>query len=160
MKSDGLLDALSRSIRSEETDYSVSELGIPGLRHFLYKSRAQVQITFPTFEDPYDNTGERRRLVTLYQILHDALHAKSGQGAPLKLHYIKTDKESVMGWVCFLVYKREPVLRALQITQPFELYISLSPRLPKSAIINAANSVAKWVKKEDMKLFLKDAPVF
>lgn len=32
--------------------------------------------------------------------------------------------------------------------------------LPKSAVVGAANSVARWVKKEDGRLFLKDAPVF
>jgi len=46
-----------------------------------------------------------------------------------------------------------------QITQPFELYITLPPSLPKTAAINAANSVARWVKKEEHRLFLKDAPV-
>jgi vacuolar fusion protein MON1 len=84
------------------------------------------------------------RLITLYQIVHDNIHAKSGQESTLKLQYLKTDKESVMGW----------------ITQPFELYITLSPRLPKSAAVNAANAVARWVKKEESRLFLRDAPVF
>ncbi|KAJ7644013.1 vacuolar fusion protein MON1 [Roridomyces roridus] len=144
MESDGTLDNIANAFRSGHTEYSVSELGIPGLRHFLYKSRAQVQITCPTFEDPYSNIDERRRLTTLYQILHDAIHAKSGQEATLKLQYIRSEKESVMGW----------------ITQPFELYITLSPRLPKSAAVGAANAVARWVKKEESRLFLRDAPVF
>lgn len=144
LEGDGTLDILAKNILSGETEYSISDLGIPGLRHFVYKSRAQVQITFPIFEDPYDNSNEKRRLITLYQTLHDAIHAKSGQEDPLKLQYIRTDKESVMGW----------------ITQPFELYISVSPWLPKSAVIGAANSVARWVKREESKLFLKDAPVF
>ncbi|KAJ7781773.1 trafficking protein Mon1-domain-containing protein [Mycena maculata] len=144
MESDGTLDTIANAFRSGHTEYSVAELGIPGLRHFLYKSRAQVQITCPTFEDPYDNIDERRRLTTLYQILHDAIHAKSGQEASLKLQYIRSEKESVMGW----------------ITQPFELYITLSPRLPKSAAVGAANAVARWVKKEESRLFLRDAPVF
>lgn len=39
------------------------------------------------------------RIITLYQILHDAIHAKSGQEETLKLQYIRTEKESVMGWV-------------------------------------------------------------
>jgi hypothetical protein len=47
-----------------------------------------------------------------------------------------------------------------QITQPFELYVVLSPRLPKAAVINAANAVTRWVKKEESQLFLRDAPVF
>lgn len=47
-----------------------------------------------------------------------------------------------------------------QITQPFELYITVSPLLPKSAVIGAANAVVRWVKKEEARLFLRDAPVF
>ncbi|KAF8908989.1 vacuolar fusion protein MON1 [Gymnopilus junonius] len=144
LSSDGTLNALLSAHRSKETEYSVSELGIPGLRHFIYKSRAQVQITLPTFEDPYDEPHARKRLITLYQTLHDSIHAKSGQEAGLKLQYIRTETESVMGW----------------ITQPFELYVTLSPLLPKSAAVGAANAVARWVKKEEARLFLKDAPVF
>ena len=38
-------------------------------------------------------------LITLYQVVHDALHARSGQvQGPLKLQCIKTDKEMIMGW--------------------------------------------------------------
>jgi len=144
LESEGILNSISDAILSGLTEYSVSELGIPGLRHFVYKSRPHVQVTVPTFEEPYDNMHEKRRIVTLYQILHDAIHAKSGQEGPLKLQYIRTKRESVMGW----------------ITQPFEIYIVLSPRLPKSAAVGAANAVARWVKKEEGRLFLRDAPVF
>ncbi|KAL0581169.1 Vacuolar fusion protein mon1 [Marasmius crinis-equi] len=144
LRSEGLLSALYDSIRSGKTDYTVSELAIPGLRHFIYKSRAQVQVTFPIFEDPYDNVDEQRRITTLYQLLHDAVHAKSGQEETLKLQFIRTEKECVMGW----------------ITQPFELYIALSPLLPKTAVIGAANAVARWVKRDENRLFLRDAPVF
>ncbi|KAF8967063.1 vacuolar fusion protein MON1 [Flammula alnicola] len=144
LSSDGTLKALVNAYQHNETDYSVSELGIPGLRHFIYKSRTQVQITLPNFEDPYDQVHARKRITTLYQTLHDSIHAKSGQDAGLKLQYIRTDTESVMGW----------------ITQPFELYVALSPLLPKSAAVGAANAVARWVKREEARLFLKDAPVF
>ena len=94
------MNAMSEAIIKGKTTYSVSNLGIPGLRHFLYKSRSHVQITMPEFEDPYDDLDDRRRLITLYQTLHDAIHAKSGQGSTLKLQYIRTERESVMGWVC------------------------------------------------------------
>jgi hypothetical protein len=43
----------------------------------------------------------RNRLVTMYQTLHDNIHARSGQKGPLKLQYMLTEKESVMGWVGF-----------------------------------------------------------
>lgn len=144
LQQDSLLSNLSKAVLSGETEYSVSDLGIPGLRHFVYKSRSHVQVTMPRFEDPYDDANGRRRLITLYQTLYDAIHAKSGQESTLKLQYIRTERESVMGW----------------ITQPFELYMALSPRLPKSAAVGAANSIARWVQKEEKRVFLRDAPVF
>ncbi|PFH53895.1 hypothetical protein AMATHDRAFT_186512 [Amanita thiersii Skay4041] len=144
LESEGTLDELINSCQTRQSSYVVSDLGIPGLRHFIYKSRRHVQITMPAFEDPYEDATSRRRLVTLYQILHDAIHAKSGQDGTLKLQYIRTDKESLLGW----------------ITQPFEIYLSLSHRLPKTAAINAANAVVNWIKKEETQLFLQDAPVF
>ncbi|CDO71428.1 hypothetical protein BN946_scf184909.g22 [Trametes cinnabarina] len=144
LSNDGLLNSLATAIRSGDTEYSVSDLGVPGLRHFVYKSRSHVQITMPLFEEPYDSPNEKRRVVTLYQTLFDAIHAKSGQERTLKLQYIRTGQESVMGW----------------ITQPFELYLALSPHLPKSAAVGAANAIARWVQKEEKRLFLRDAPVF
>lgn len=43
------------------------------------------------------------RLITLYQIVHDALHARSGQEqGPLKLQCVRTEKEIIMGWVSFI----------------------------------------------------------
>ncbi|KAJ3974097.1 trafficking protein Mon1-domain-containing protein [Lentinula raphanica] len=166
------------------SSYTASELGIPGLRHFVYKAKGLVQVTYPIWEDDLyreqdiggnmtseqeddtsnleretdtenerqgENFVERKRIITLYQLVHDAIHAKGmstlGKGETkegLKLQYLKTDTEAVLGWM----------------TQPFEIYLTLSPLLPKSAAVGAANAVARWVKKEENKLFLKDAPVF
>jgi vacuolar fusion protein MON1 len=61
MNFDGTLTALVNAYQSKQTEYSVSGLGIPGLRHFVYKSRTQVQITQPIFEDPYDQPEARKR---------------------------------------------------------------------------------------------------
>ncbi|KAJ3737112.1 vacuolar fusion protein MON1 [Lentinula guzmanii] len=139
------------------SSYTVSELGIPGLRHFVYKARGLVQVTYPLWEDDLygDNDAgrspERKRIITLYQLVHDAIHAKGMTNLAkgdvregLKLQYLRTETEAVLGW----------------ITQPFEIYLTLSPLLPKSAAVGAANAVARWVKKEESKLFLKNAPVF
>ncbi|KAJ4001050.1 trafficking protein Mon1-domain-containing protein [Lentinula boryana] len=161
------------------SSYTVSELGIPGLRHFVYKARGLVQVTYPLWEDDLygdidegkslveqedankerkerkegqqGDNEERKRIITLYQLVHDAIHAKGmtnlaqGEvGEGLKLQYLRTETEAVLGW----------------ITQPFEIYLTLSPLLPKSAAVGAANAVARWVKKEESKLFLKNAPVF
>ena len=61
LEREGSLDAISNAIRSGDSAYSVSELGIPGLRHFFYKSRPRVQVTGPEFEEPYEDLQERRR---------------------------------------------------------------------------------------------------
>lgn len=47
-----------------------------------------------------------------------------------------------------------------QSTQPFEIYLTISPTMPKHAVVSAANAIARWVNKEEAKLFLHDAPVF
>ncbi|KAF9071187.1 trafficking protein Mon1-domain-containing protein [Rhodocollybia butyracea] len=114
------------------SSYTVSELGIPGLRHFVYKARGLVQVTFPVWEQGQEKDDseaemeeeegeddERRRIITMYQMVHDAIHAKGVTGQSkegLKLQYLRTDKESVLGW----------------ITQPFELYLTLSRFYPKA----------------------------
>lgn len=119
LENDGLLSGLMHAMVRGETEYSVADLGVPGLRHFVYKSRPHVQVTMPLFEDPYDEPNEKRRsvpvcycmatslirscmtrrLTILYQTLYDAIHAKSGQESTLKLQYIRTEWEAVMGWV-------------------------------------------------------------
>jgi len=52
-----------------------------------------------TSQDCFLNLLLCHRITTLYQILHDYIHAKSGQGGGLKLQYIRTETESVIGWV-------------------------------------------------------------
>jgi vacuolar fusion protein MON1 len=61
LEREGSLEAISNVIRSGDSVYSVSKLGIPGLRHFFYKSRSHVQVTGPEFEEPYEDLQERRR---------------------------------------------------------------------------------------------------
>jgi hypothetical protein len=104
-----------------------------------------VQLTAPEWEDPYTPESEdRKRLVTLYEKVQDALFARSGQPMPLKLVYMADGHEAVLGW----------------LTKPFELYIAVSPHLQMNAVVAVANRVAKWVNSEESRLFLKDAPVF
>ena len=43
------------------------------------------------------------RLITLYQQLHDTVHARSGQASPLRLVYIRTENEACLAWVCVTV---------------------------------------------------------
>ncbi|CAD6893211.1 unnamed protein product [Tilletia controversa] len=70
------------------SSYSADELRIPGLRHFIYKSRTITQLTAPRFEAPYfeedapaegeESSVAWRRLVGLYGVAWDGLHAPMG----------------------------------------------------------------------------------
>ncbi len=86
-------------------------------RHFIYKNRSLVQVTCPVWSDDYAGPAARRTVckccqvplhesdnlrqgsLLIYQTIHDAIHTKSGQGAKeaLKLQYIKTENDCVMG---------------------------------------------------------------
>ncbi|CED85192.1 duf254-domain-containing protein [Phaffia rhodozyma] len=126
LEEDNKQSKLSRSIALHP--YSVSDLGIPNLLHFIYKSCVNVQLTQPRWEGIYEKSEERRRLSIHYQQVHDALHARSSPGAePLTLLFVRTDTECILGW----------------FTQPFELYMTLSPSTPKSGCISIANRVAR-----------------
>jgi hypothetical protein len=61
LENDGTLMNIEKAIHNGLTEYSVADLSIPGLRHFIYKSRAHIQITSPSYEEPYDDIKERRR---------------------------------------------------------------------------------------------------
>lgn len=42
---------------------TAGELSIPGLRHFLYKSKTFVQVTFPAYEGDYEQEENKLRSV-------------------------------------------------------------------------------------------------
>jgi hypothetical protein len=59
LESSGAVDALLNA--SQQSDYSITELAIPGIRHFVYKSKFHIQLTMPAFEEPYRTEEEQER---------------------------------------------------------------------------------------------------
>lgn len=59
LQTSGLMSSLVKS--SNGNEYDVGMLGIPGLRHFVYKSRAHVQVTHPVWGERYALEADRRR---------------------------------------------------------------------------------------------------
>lgn len=47
----------------QRAPYGCAELGVPGLRHFLYKSRVHVQATYPVWDEEYQTPDSQRRCV-------------------------------------------------------------------------------------------------
>ncbi|XP_034023192.1 vacuolar fusion protein MON1 homolog A [Thalassophryne amazonica] len=116
-------------------NYSVSQVGIPELRHFLYKSKSSGLYTSPEFPVGYQSIGEQERLMELYQDLHSRMHHPT---RPLRSFYRCGQHENMLAWV----------------TSGFELYLCFSPMGTKALAISAVNKLLKWIRKEEDRLFI------
>ncbi|PLW06604.1 hypothetical protein PCANC_27758 [Puccinia coronata f. sp. avenae] len=155
-------------------EYSLEDLGIPGLRHFIYKDKKYVQVSYPTWEDDYLIESNRQRLIVNYQRAFDIIHPKkpklikkinvdpnSGNKhfsvdqednsasscclpPPIKFALFKTPHESVIGW----------------ITDSHEIFVTVSPLISKSASILIVHSIVNWVKLHHQTLFLTSSNQF
>ncbi|CAG8553382.1 9388_t:CDS:10, partial [Ambispora gerdemannii] len=120
-------------------EYSIADVGVPGLRHFIYKTKQHVQYTSSEFARPYNTPREKRKLFKLYRYTHDRMHSRI---RPLKVHYYVSPSETILGWT----------------TASFELYAAFGPMIPKSAVIASANGLLRWIKKEEDTLFILHSP--
>ncbi|KAF9540840.1 Vacuolar fusion protein mon1b [Mortierella hygrophila] len=121
--------------------FSVGDTGIPGLRHFLYKSRVNVQFTMPELTEPYATTSARKRLLRQYQNMNERMHRKT---RPLKLLFHVGEQETLLGWV----------------TSGFELYAAFGPLVSKSAVVLMSNKLLKWIRKQEDSLLILNSPSF
>ncbi|MED6236429.1 hypothetical protein ATANTOWER_009086 [Ataeniobius toweri] len=115
--------------------YSVAQVGIPELRHFLYKSKSSGLYTSPEFPEVYQSDEEQERLMGLYQDLHSCLHH---QTRPLRSFYRCSEMENLLAWV----------------TSGFEVYLCFSPLATKALAVSAVNKLLKWIRKEEDRLFI------
>ncbi|XP_054641051.1 vacuolar fusion protein MON1 homolog A isoform X1 [Dunckerocampus dactyliophorus] len=125
--------ALKEGLKSPS--YSLAQIGIPELRHFLYKSKSSGLYTSPEFPEVYQSDEEQERLMSLYQDLHSYLHHPT---RPLRYFYRCGETENMMAWV----------------TSGFELYLCFSPLGTKALAISAVNKLLKWIRKEEDRLFI------
>lgn len=111
------------------------------LRHFVYKSRGNVQYTMPSFEPYFHGLVARRRLISLYHSLHASIHTRT---AHLKVqHCVARDSIS-------LVWE----------TPVFELYCVAGPNASREALAQGANRVIKWIRREEERVFIIGGAVF
>ncbi|KAM3878376.1 vacuolar fusion protein MON1 homolog A [Diretmus argenteus] len=115
--------------------YSVDQVGIPELRHFLYKSKSSGLYTSPELPMVYESEEKHERLMGLYQDLHSRLHHPT---RPLRSIYRCGETENLLAWV----------------TSGFELYLCFSPLGTKAVAVSAVNKLLKWIRKEEDRLFI------
>lgn len=116
---------------------------VPGtpLRHFLYKSKGNVQFFMPAFDKPFDDVQSRRQLFSIYHTLHAAVHAKF---AAVKVQHMLNSTCSALAW----------------ITPMFELYCIASANTPRNALAQNANKVVQYIQREEERIFLIGGAVF
>ncbi|KAK5114318.1 hypothetical protein LTR62_002569 [Meristemomyces frigidus] len=111
------------------------------LRHFLYKSRANVQFTMPSFEPHYHGLVAKRKLMTLYAALHEAIHSRTGK---LKVQHVVSSEATALAW-------ETPLL---------ELYCVAGPQVSRALLAQGANRVVQWVRREEERVFIIGGAVF
>ena len=132
-----LIKAAVRAGRPLATDI------IPGtvLRHFIYKSKANVQFVMPSYEPAYTTLLARRRLLSVYHKLHASVHAKN---AHLKVHHDISREAVSLAWV----------------TPLFELYCVGGPHASRNALAQSANKIVQWARREEERIFIIGGGVF
>ncbi|XP_020293274.1 vacuolar fusion protein MON1 homolog A [Pseudomyrmex gracilis] len=133
------LEAINESMNKPTV--TTADIGLPEMRHVLYKCKSTAQFWNPGLQPPYTTEEEIERLLGLYQCLHHRLHSPS---RPLKLIFQQLDKETMLAWVA----------------SGFELYVTFEPLITKPDAIEAVSKLLKWIKKEEERLFILNSPTF
>jgi vacuolar fusion protein MON1 len=115
---------------------------VPGtvLRHFLFKSKANVQFCMPSWTE-YELPRHRRNLLSVYDELQASVHTKH---ASVKVHHSVSASHTALAWV----------------TNMFELYCVAGPTAGRNALADSANKVVQWVQKEEERIFIIGGAVF
>lgn len=139
LRRSNILKAINDAINNK--GINLRTIGIPEIRHFLYKSKSNAQLLCSEVTIPYDTPDGFARLETLYYDVHHRIHNSS---RPLKLVYEMQEKETILGWV----------------TTGYELYAIFEPTIDKNNVITLVNKLLSWIKKEEELLFILNAPTF
>ncbi|XP_055638116.1 protein SAND [Toxorhynchites rutilus septentrionalis] len=133
------LEAINDAMNSR--GIKLQNIGIPEIRHFIYKSKSNAQLLCSELTMPYSSIGQFKRLEGMYFELHHRIH---NSGRPVKLIYQMQEKEILLAWV----------------TQAYELFATFEPTVHRNDVINLVNKLLKWIKKEENNLFILSAPTF
>ncbi|KZF24365.1 vacuolar fusion protein mon1 [Xylona heveae TC161] len=140
LQKNGSMDLIKAAVRRGRPH--VTDV-VPGtvLRHFLYKSKANVQFAMPSFEPHFKGLVARRKLLSIYHTLHANVHSKISH---LKVHYCVSRDSISLAWT----------------TPLFELYCVAGPSASRGALAQSANKVVQWARKEEERIFIIGGAVF
>jgi vacuolar fusion protein MON1 len=116
----------------------IADVGVPGISHFIYKSRVQVQFTMPSLPS---NERQNKRLLALYRHLHAVVHAKKTH---VKIFHYVSSQFSGLVW----------------IGSGFECYVVGEGRVGRGVLARGSRSIVRWVRTEEARLFVSGGVVF
>ena len=140
-----LHDSLQQCIGSPQ--YAVSDLGVPEVRHFLYRAPASSGSGIDLFsaprtghlggpQCPYHDARSVRRLLRHYMLAHARVHHQLAK--PLREYMQTTDDELIVVWT----------------SSEFELYAAFSPLVSQRVAHAACHKLQRRLKKESPSLFM------
>lgn len=116
------------------------DIPAPLIRHFLYKSKSNVQFVMPSFDLHFPEAKDRYRLMALYQQIHHSVHSKAGAS---KIYFGVRHSTTALAWV----------------TPSFELYCVTGPST-KDALTQSVKAVVNWIRAQEERLFIVGGAVF
>lgn len=120
---------------------NAQNIGIPELRHFIYKPKSTAQVLCSELVPPYTALNEFERLEGIYCDLLERVHHSA---RPLKLIFEAKSSEVILAWS----------------TATYELYAVFEPLTKKSTVIKNVDKLIKWIDKEYDTYFIRTHPTF
>ncbi|KAM7354072.1 vacuolar fusion protein MON1 homolog [Cochliomyia hominivorax] len=144
MKRSQCLEAINESVQHlthPKYQLNAQNIGIPELRHFIYKPKSTAQVLCSELVPPYTKLNEFERLEGIYCELLERVHHAA---RPLKLIFEAKSSEVILAWS----------------TATYELYAVFEPLTKKSTVIKNVDKLIKWIDKEYDTYFIRTHPTF
>lgn len=120
--------------------YSMADVNITGLQHFLYRNLNKNQLSAPDFSNPYHTKKQQKRLLQLYENAY---------------HRIYMSKEPIINYVC--VGDKEIVFVWTNPKQGIQLFAAFSPLLTKEQCFGLIKQLHEWLKHHEENVFITEA---
>ncbi|XP_045507170.1 protein SAND [Colias croceus] len=152
-------DALNRN-KTLPTTNPLKHIGIPEIRHFMYKCKSTAQLfsSDPISLDRLQDYRQRHKeggdvvkkkvekmsdidYVRNYREFCSQIHCAC---SPAKLIFRSNADDSILAW----------------ITNGFELYVTFDALMEKDHAIRAVDRLLRWIKNEEKRIFIMNAPTF
>ncbi|XP_061398217.1 vacuolar fusion protein MON1 homolog A [Musca vetustissima] len=142
LKRSQCIEAINEAVlQTTRGKQQLNSIGIPELRHFLYKPKSAAQILCSEIVAPYTNLSDFERLESIYC---DLLERIRNSKRPLKLILETRSNEVALAWS----------------TEFYELFVVFDPLTQKSSVTKDVDKLIKWIEKEYDTYFIRTHPTF